>query len=147
MRELTKSMLGYGWAMSVFGLQQMVNLLTPVDGDPCGKAAHSFDNVTEATAQTFGGAVKEAYKAGDSLQRGTLDIMFGGWAAGGLDPNSWLRAGADAVKKAADFGRSTAESASQAAGFSPGNSAGPKPAPANPGASSSPGTDWGPMPR
>src|SRR5215469_9497257 len=110
MRELTKSMLSYTWAMSIFGLQQMVNLLSPSDGDPGAKTVHAFDNVTEATTGTFGNAMKDAYKAGDSFQKGVLDLMFGGCAANGFDPGRWLRTGGDALRKAA-------QSAQQVAGF------------------------------
>ena len=36
MRELTKSVMSYTWAMSLFGVQQMVNALRP------SKATESF---------------------------------------------------------------------------------------------------------
>jgi hypothetical protein len=128
-------MFSYTWAMSIFGLQQVVNLLTPENGDAGGKAAQAFDNVTEATTKTLGGAMKEAYKAGDSLQKGMVDLMFGGCVAGGLDPNRWVRAGNDALKRMTDLGREATHRATQAAA-----AAGAGPAATNTG-------NWGPMPR
>ena len=138
MRELTKSMMSYTWSMSVFGMQQFINLMTP-SNDACGKATQAFDNVTDATTETFGGAMKQAFQAGDSLQHGLIDIMFGGFAVGGLDPNRLVGLGREAVQKVADATRG----ASQAAAAAPGP--GPTP-PRAAGAGSPPGSNWGPMP-
>ena len=37
MRDLTKSMMSWGWAMGVFGVQQMMNVVMPAQGggNPC----------------------------------------------------------------------------------------------------------------
>ena len=64
MREFTKSMTSYTWAMSLFGLQQMINVFRPE------KAAQSFNKVTKATEEEFGGALKATFRAGDNLQKG-----------------------------------------------------------------------------
>ena len=134
MRELTKSMMSYTWSMSVFGMQQFVNLMTP-SGDSCGKATQAFDNVTDATTFTFGSAMRQAFKAGDSLQRRLIDIMFGGLTVGGLDPNRWVGLGREAARKVADATR----------GEAPGTTPGLTP-PQAAGAGTPPGSNWGPMP-
>jgi hypothetical protein len=71
MREFTKSMTRYTWAMSLFGLQQMVNIFRP------GRATESFNNVTNATEDEFGDALKATFRAGDNLQQGFVDVTFG----------------------------------------------------------------------
>jgi hypothetical protein len=71
MREFTKSMTSYTWAMSLFGLQQMVNTFRPE------KAAQAFNNVTKATEEQFGDALKATFRAGDNLQKGFVDVTVG----------------------------------------------------------------------
>ena len=79
MREFTKSMTSYTWAMSLFGLQQMVNVFHP------GKATESFNNVTKATEDQFGDALKATFRAGDNLQKGLVDVTFGVLTLGMFD--------------------------------------------------------------
>ncbi len=139
MRDLTKSMVSYTWAMSVFGLQQTLNMLTP-DGQAAG--AKAMRSVADATAETFGPTLKAAYRAGDNLQAGMVDLMFGGFMSGGLDPNRWMRMAGDAMRQMNSWGQQAAQSAASAAGV--GNSSQPGAAPGN-GAPNPSG--WGPMPR
>ena len=63
MREFTKSMTSYTWAMSLFGLQQMIAPFRPA------KATESFNRVTKATEEQFGDALKATFRAGDNLQK------------------------------------------------------------------------------
>ena len=79
MREFTKSMTSYTWAMSLFGLQQMVNVFRP------GKATDSFNNVTKATEEEFDDALKATFRAGDNLQKGLVDLTFGVLTLGMFD--------------------------------------------------------------
>ena len=140
MRELTKSMMSYSWAMSLFGVQQMVNLLTPTGGgDPSGKTVQAFANVTDATTKVLDGSLKEAFKMGDSMQKEMMDFMFGGMLAGGFDPNRWAQAGSDALQKITDIGRSMAPGASQEPGPGSGASVTTQPSPASQDATNSPG--------
>jgi len=76
MREFTKSILSYTWATSVFGMQQMINLLTPQGSRPRHPATEAFNNVTKGTADEFGEAARATYRLGDNLQRGMVDAMF-----------------------------------------------------------------------
>src|SRR5215813_9815770 len=71
MREFTKSLTSYTWAMSLFGFQQMFNVFRP------GKATESFNNVTKATEEEFGDALKATFRAGDNLQKGLVDVTCG----------------------------------------------------------------------
>ena len=99
MREFTKSMTSYSWAMSLFGLQQMVNVFRP------RKATESFNNVTKATEEQFGEALKATFRAGDNLQKGLIDVTFGILTLGMFD-----RGGA---RTAADVTRQTGEALRQ----------------------------------
>src|SRR5262249_48656227 len=78
-REFTKSMTSYTWAMSLFGLQQVVNVFRP------GKATESFNNVTKATEDQFSEALKATFRAGDNLQKGFVDMTFGMLTLGMFD--------------------------------------------------------------
>jgi hypothetical protein len=79
MRELTKSMTSYTWAMSLFGIQQMVNVFRPE------KATQAFNSVTKATEEQFGEALKATFRVGDNLQQGFVDVTFGILTLGMLD--------------------------------------------------------------
>jgi hypothetical protein len=70
MRELTKSMLSFTWSMSVFGLSQAVNLLSP------RQAASAFDEVTRRTEEQLGPSTRQIFGVGDNLQRGFVDLAF-----------------------------------------------------------------------
>jgi hypothetical protein len=95
MREFTKSMMSYTWAMSLFGVQQMVNVFRP------SKAVESFDHVTEATEEQFGDALKAAFRAGDNVQRGMVDLTFGVFTFGMFDRRGggWPRTSASSRRK------------------------------------------------
>ena len=141
MRELTKSMMSCTWALSVFGAQQLLNLFAPGQGlDQTGKCGQSFDKVTDATAKTFDGPLMQAFRAGDSMQRGLVDIMFGGFAAGGCDPNRWMRMGSDAVRQATDAANRTVRDTAQATANYADQATSGAGRPSN-------GEGWGPMPR
>ncbi len=103
MREFTKSMMSYTWAMSLFGVQQMFNALRP------SKAAESFDHVTEATREEFGEALRAAFRAGDNLQQGVVDLTFGVFTFGMFDRGG----GSRGTTTASDIGRQSAEAVRQ----------------------------------
>jgi len=146
MRELTKSMVSYTWAMSVFGVQQTLNLLNP-NGQ--GAGARAMRDVADATADTFGPTLKAVFQAGDNIQGGLVDLMFGGMMSGGLDPNRWMQTAADSMRQMGNMGaQATAAGMAGAANAGAAGMAGA----ANAGAAASgqPNTGasgWGPMPR
>ena len=173
MREFTKSMTSYTWAMSLFGLQQMINVFRP------SKATESFNHVTKATEDQFGDALKATFRAGDNLQRGFVDVTFGLLTLGMFDrggggaqtttdiarqTGEMLRQSGRAVSQTVDAVTQTVQSATSAAASAAQQSAGwgampsmaqdtrtqprggaaaPPPRPATP---PSQGQGWGPMP-
>lgn len=96
MREFTKSIFSFSWAMSLFGLQQTANLLSPA------KAAKAFDSVTETTEEQFNQILKTSFNAGDKMQRSAVDLTLGMFTGEALSPNKWMRMASDAAKQSAD---------------------------------------------
>src|SRR5258708_5501258 len=92
MRELTKSMLGFSLAMPLFGMKQMMAIALPRDPSrPFGKATDSFDAVAGATVGQMDGAWKDAFQAGDRLQRGMVDLFLGVLTGDSFDLNRMMR--------------------------------------------------------
>ena len=75
MRNFIKSTLRFSWAMSLFGIQQLENMA--VDYCAHNKTVAAFDSITSATEDQLDGTIKAAYRAGDRLQSGMVDAMFG----------------------------------------------------------------------
>jgi hypothetical protein len=94
-RDFTKSMLSFSWALSVFGVQQITRMLSP------STAAESFDKVTEATRKEFDNAAAASFHAGDNLQRGLVDLTFSLLSPEGLAPNTWMKFGTDVAQQTA----------------------------------------------
>ena len=77
MLELTKSTLSYSWAMSLFGVQQMANLIVPRSlRQPTREANAASYKVTQATETQFGDLIFGAFQIGDDTQRFLVDLMF-----------------------------------------------------------------------
>ena len=76
MRDFIKSTLRFSWAMTLFGVQQLENTVEDSTHQD-GKTITAFDSVTEATEEQLSGVVKNAFKAGEQLQSGVVDAMFG----------------------------------------------------------------------
>ena len=131
-RDLTKSMVSFSWAMSLFGTKQIANLMTPQSpGQPGHQATTAFDAVTQTTEAQLGEVLQGAFRTGDQLQRGAVDLMSGLIMLDALNPGQFLKMTSDALTQTAGA-------------FSQG-----MPMPQNFfGGSSQPsaGAGWGPMP-
>lgn len=80
MREFTKNLFSFSWAMSLFGMKQLADLLNPqqaVRGAP--DAARSFDSVTDAVVDQFGNNLRQTFEAGDRVQGEIIDAFFRFW--------------------------------------------------------------------
>lgn len=153
MREFTKSLTSYTWAMSLFGVQQMFNVFRPA------KATESFNNVTAATEEEFGDALKATFRAGDNLQKGLVDVTCGVLTLGMFDrggatttanvarqTGEALRQGGRIVSQTVEAVTKTVQAGTSAVtGAAPQTPPSPGAAQAPPGA---PGREkgWGPMP-
>jgi hypothetical protein len=96
MREITKSFFSFSWAMSLFGIQQTTNLMSPE------KMSKAFGSVTEATEEQFSDALKTTFNAGDKLQRSAVDLTLGICSGEELNPNKWLRVASNTAKKSVE---------------------------------------------
>jgi hypothetical protein len=93
MRDFTKSILSFSWALSVFGVQQMANMLSP------SKTMEALDNVTEATKREFSGVTEASFQAGDNLQRRLVDLTAGMFSPQMFNPNSWIKLTSDLAQQ------------------------------------------------
>ena len=99
MREFTKSMTSYTWAMSLFGLQQMINIFRPA------KATESLINVTKATEEAVWRRTEGDVSCWRQPAKGFVDVTFGVLTFGMFD-----RGGAQATS---DVARQTGEALRQ----------------------------------
>ena len=79
MRDLTRSVASFTWAMSLFGVEQMANLMSP------RRAADAFGAVARSAGGALGPGLRSAFQTGDRLQRAMLDASF---SLVGLPPSS-----------------------------------------------------------
>jgi hypothetical protein len=70
MRELTRSVASFTWAMSLFGVEQMANLMSP------RRAADAFGAVARSAEGSLGPGLRSAFETGDRLQRAMVDASF-----------------------------------------------------------------------
>jgi hypothetical protein len=84
MREVAKSMLGFSWAVSLFGAQQIAKLLTPASQMPEVTAAQ-FDEATRAVQELMNETVAQQFRAGDEWQRRMVDTLCDAVALQGID--------------------------------------------------------------
>jgi hypothetical protein len=75
MREFAKSAVSCAWAMSVFGIQQVLNVFAPGADGQGSKAAEAFDKLTEVTTQEMGDSLRITFRLADKLQRGVVDLV------------------------------------------------------------------------
>jgi hypothetical protein len=106
-RDLTKSTLSFSWAMSLFGVEQLTNMLIPQrPSQPNHRVTTAFNTVTQATEEQLSGVLKGVFKAGDQLQRGMVDLMFGFLSLEAFNPSQMMRMTSDTMRQTtAAFGQ------------------------------------------
>jgi hypothetical protein len=87
MRELAKSMVGFSWAMGLFGLQQFTRALTPQTAPPDVTAAE-LDDVTRAAERHLAEEYARQFRAGDEWQRRVIDMFFDAASMRSFDPRN-----------------------------------------------------------
>jgi hypothetical protein len=63
-------MASFSWAMSMFGVEQMTNLMAP------SRAAQAFESVARSAQGELGRTLRSAFQTGDRLQRAVVDLSF-----------------------------------------------------------------------
>jgi hypothetical protein len=102
MRELTKSTLSAGLAMSLFGMQTMMNAFRrPQAGGP-SRAVEDLDAVTKAVVERTGNMLRETFQMGDKVQRGLVDMTFGFLTLAPLRSGGGMSMMGDTTRRAAD---------------------------------------------
>ncbi len=76
MKDLTKSTLSAGLALSVFGMQTVLHAFRRSrDGGP-NPTIEALDAVTQVIVDRTDDALREAFQAGDKVQREMVDLTF-----------------------------------------------------------------------
>ena len=113
-RDLSKSMISFSWGMSLFGVKQAANLLTPQSpSQPTHKAVAAFNSVTQATEEQLGDALKGVFKAGDQLQKGLVDMTFSFMTMEAFNPGNWMKMTSDMMRQTMGGAGQGASSGSQ----------------------------------
>ena len=87
MRELIKSMISFSWVMPLFGAKVVGDMLMPQDSSqPKDQATTAFDAVIGVTKEQLGNVTGSIFRAGDTLQRGMVDMMFNALSMGQPNP-------------------------------------------------------------
>jgi hypothetical protein len=76
MRELTKSLLSFSWAISLLGMKQAGDLLSQASKSSPGQTSTSVDPVTVVAVSQLDGPFKGMFECGDNMQKGLVDMAF-----------------------------------------------------------------------
>jgi hypothetical protein len=97
-RELAKSFNSFSWALSLFGAQQMLNLVRrPLGG--AQSSATGLGTVTRVAEGQLGSTLRNAFEAGEQVQRSAIDLAFGVVTLEALDPNRFVALSTDVVRQ------------------------------------------------
>jgi haloalkane dehalogenase len=139
--DLWSSAFRLSWALSLFGAQQMVGLLGPSD------TSKGFQALSRAAEGELNEPFRAAFRAGNVLQRGLLDIARDGLNGEIFDPARWMRIFSNIMLPSA---AGPHDSLPRPFTSTPPAASPPKPSPVqqSSGATRSPASgSWGPMPQ
>ncbi len=109
MRELAKSLFRFSWAMSLFGIEQMGNVMFPSrSGDREDRVKGALNDVTDATEAAFSERTKSVFESGDKLQGEMVDAMFDAFKDENTSPSNVMNRMADLVEDSAEAIRKVA---------------------------------------
>lgn len=78
MQEMLKSLMSFSWAMSLFGVKQLQNVMASQSSTlPTPRAIEAFQTVTRSTEEQLNDSFREAFRTGDKQQRDVIDRVFG----------------------------------------------------------------------
>jgi hypothetical protein len=107
LRDLTKAFFGFSWAMSLFALEQMGNLLRLEDEEEEqekdeDRVVAAFDRVTEAISEQLGERTRSMYDSGDRLQREVVDLVFDTFRRDNWKPDRLMDKAAELADRSAE---------------------------------------------
>ena len=97
MRDLVKSLNRFSWAMSLYGAQELIQLVRRPGADR--SPAADLTSATQAGERQLDGSFRRAFEAGDRVQRSVVDLMFGVVTLEALDPNRLAALSADVLRQ------------------------------------------------
>jgi hypothetical protein len=87
MRELAKSMVGFSWAVGLFGFQQLNKMMGTVT-EPQEVTAAQLDDVSRAAQRHLSDQYSQQFQAGDQWQRRVIDTLFDAASMQSFDPRA-----------------------------------------------------------
>jgi hypothetical protein len=87
MRELAKSMVGFSWAVGLFGFQQLNKMIGTAAESPQVTAAQ-LDDVSRAAQRHLTDEYSQQFEAGDTWQRRVIDALFDAASMQSFDPRA-----------------------------------------------------------
>jgi hypothetical protein len=111
MRDLTKSLISYGWATSLFGIQQAMNMFVPWQPGQEHPMAKGFNGVSAATVDSLQPPMRGMYDAGENFQRSMVNMFFDV-----MDPTRWMGMSTQMMDQAAAAGRRATQAGAEAMG-------------------------------
>src|SRR5437899_10001157 len=85
MRDFSKALLRFSWAMPLLGFQQLVKSLREPNRS-LDTASTTLNSMSQTAEQQFGELAKNLLKSGEELQTQLVDGIFGAFAAGVAAP-------------------------------------------------------------
>ena len=85
MRELAKSMVGFSWAVGLFGVQQMAKAMGTAT-EPHDATMAQLDEVARCAQRHLSSQYAQQFEAGDHWQRRLIDVLFDAAAMRSVDP-------------------------------------------------------------
>ena len=76
MEDLAKSLFRVPWAISLFGVQQAANLISPGGREPTRKVEASLYSLAQSTQFQFDDMIWAAYQVGDKVQQNLVGLMW-----------------------------------------------------------------------
>jgi hypothetical protein len=83
-------MLGFSWAVSLFGVQQISKILSPSASQPAAATAAELDEVSRAVQSHLFGATALQFRAGDQWTRNLVDVLFDAATGESMDPRRMM---------------------------------------------------------
>jgi hypothetical protein len=94
MREIAKSIFSFSWGSMVFGAKRLLGIV---------QNGNNGREETKSTApQTNQDFFDRTFRAGDSFQRGMVDMMFGALTPSAMNPIWWLKQSTDTLQRSAN---------------------------------------------
>ncbi len=89
MREFTRNLFSFSWALSLFGAKQLGSLLDPQTyRGTSPEAGRSLDSVTDAMVSQLGRNLRQTFEVGEKIQGEIVDAVFSFLPALGLAPGT-----------------------------------------------------------